>query len=40
MTEVSSVAIWNKHKIAVAIALSVWVTNVAASIHGKSSLLI
>lgn len=32
-----SVAIWNKNKIAIAIATSLWVTNVAVIIQGKSS---
>jgi hypothetical protein len=35
--EGSSVAIWNKDKIAVAIASGVWLLNVAATIEGKSS---
>ena len=33
---VSSVAIWNKNKIVVAIAASLWVTHVAAVIQSKS----
>jgi hypothetical protein len=34
--EVSSIAIWNRNKIIVAIAGGLWLSNVAASIEGKS----
>ena len=34
--EVSSIAIWNRNKIVMAIAGGLWLSNVAASIEGKS----
>jgi hypothetical protein len=37
LIEASSVAIWNKNKIVVAIAASLWVTHVAAMIQSKPS---
>jgi len=37
LIEASSVAIWNKNKVVVAIAASLWVTHIAAMIQSKSS---
>jgi hypothetical protein len=37
LIEASSIAIWNKNKIAVTIASSVWVTNVVTAGMGKSA---
>lgn len=35
--ETLRIAIWNKNKIVVVIAASLWITNVAVMIRGKSS---
>jgi hypothetical protein len=34
MTEASSIAIWNKKNIVIAIATGVWVTNIAFLVQG------
>jgi len=36
---IASLAIWNRNKVAVAMAISVWVINVGFLIQGKSRLL-